>query len=266
MKYSLLVFFVFILTCMPFTSLEAAWPVVDYSQLQLKAFTSKRAILQEILQEGNQRVQILKMVEQIRQIDRQIELLGDPSKVNLRTLRRLYRLIEDIPISKTAEELEAVFHPDFLFAENAAFDPVSREIRIDGATVAQRDSALFIPEVKARQAFDHYDSVKSHSLDRRAELDSEIQDALDQLQTAQTDSEVQKLNGLIVTLNVRRAEMSDEIELAATEASSRFYRNRVESDIARKVRFQDERVRYRVGAQKHLESFPMLDSPVIFKP
>jgi len=254
-----------LLLLMVSSDLKAALQVVDVGSISAQWTTAKRDLLQQVLMEANQKTQIFRLVEQIQQIDAYLDRFGDPKKVNLRTLKNLYDMVSNLPISKTTEELERLLRTDYLYIDQPVYRTISPQIEVDGEVVAQRETDPFRPDLMARQSFSDYHELKEAAIAQRRQIDAQLQAALRELESASTSSEVQKIQAVITILNAQRAEITKEIHLAAVEASTRYYQNEVEARIARQAAHQERRAAYETGLRKNLTSFSLPSNPVLFE-
>ena len=85
------------------------------------------------------------------------------------------------------------------------------------------------------------------------------------IESATTTSEVQKLQMVLATLNVQYAATNSEIDLAATEASTRFFQNEVEARMQKQARLQDQRAAHIQAMRKNLQTFRLPNTPILFK-
>lgn len=242
----------------------AALPVVDAGSITTQLATAKRELLQQILMEANQKAIIANTVSQVKKLQTYIDLLGDPSKVDIDTLRGLYELLRELPYSQSAHELEIMLRDEYLFIDQPVYGAVSRDIVVDGKVVASRSTDEFKPEMAARGTIAYYQKFRDEALVRRAQVDKSIEAALRDLEHASTAAEVAKLQAVLGTLNAQRSEITHEIELAALEASTRHLANEVEADIRRKARAQEQAEIFKEGMRRSNETLPFLFGPVMF--
>ena len=246
--------------------LEATMPVIDYSAIYNQLVTSRRDLTQQLMQVKNQREQILQVTSQIRQLDSYLDRFGDPGEIELQALKDLYELVRELPATKSSKELERILSEDILFIKQDVYKVISKDITVDGEVVSARDTSAFKPDLAARQEFIEYHDLKDRALKKRSEIDEDLQASLRKLESASTASEVQKLQVVIASLNAQRAEVTKEIDLAASSATTRYFQNEVEERIAREARDQKQRETLKVGMRKSLSIFRFPDGPTIFKP
>lgn len=245
--------------------LEATTPVIDLRAIVTELKSARQDLQQQLRQVSNQRQQILHQVEQLRQVDDYLERFGDPGSVDLDTLKGLYQLVRSLPVSPSTKELEHILSGDYLFVEQEAYRQVTKDVIVDGQIVRARDTSVYKPELLARKSVEDYYDLKSEAGRQRDQIDSQLQQALGDLESATTDSEVQKIQITISTLSAQRAALTDEIALGASEASTRFIQNEVEARIARKARDQEQRANLETGMRQSMRLFRFPGKPTPFK-
>ena len=266
MKVFILIIFVLAALLGVGTQVQAAYPVIDVRAIYTEVVNSRRDLAQQITQVQNQRQQILQLTSQIAQLDDYLDRFGNPAQIQLQELKDLYQLVRELPVSKSSKELKRLLSDDILFVEQDLYDPISKDIIVDGEIVTSRDASPYQPNLAARQGFMEYHQLQNEALDKREAIDRDLQVALRKLESASTASEVEKLAVVIGSLNAQRAEVSREIDLAASTAMTRHLQNQAEAEIARKARDQEQRVSLKVGMRKSLNTYRFPSGPTLFKP
>ncbi|MEO0510946.1 MAG: hypothetical protein AAF065_13935 [Verrucomicrobiota bacterium] len=248
------------------TQVQAAYPVIDFRAIYTEIVNSRRDLAQQITQVQNQRQQILQLTSQIAQLDDYLDRFGNPAQIRLQELKDLYQLVRELPVSKSSKELRRLLSDDILFIDQDVYDPISKDITVDGEVVTARDTSVYKPDLAARQGFLEYHKLQNEALEKRNAIDRDLQVALRKLEGASTASEVEKLAVVISSLNAQRAEVSREIDLAASAAMTRHLQNQAETEIAQKARDQEQRATLKVGMRKSLNTYRFPSGPTLFNP
>lgn len=239
-------------------------PVIDYTAISTHLKTAQKDLVEQILQEANQRMQISQMARQIHQIDTYLERLGDPGGVDIDALRGIYGLIRELPLSQSAKDIARQINENYLFIDQPFYETVKREIFIGEEFLGYRDTSAYQPELVARKTIEEYRRVRAESMQRRQQIGRELKVAMAQLERATSDSEVQKLNALIETLNVQYSEASREVDLAAMEANMRYFQNQVEREIQGQAHFESQRAAHQRALLDNIGTFRLPTRPVQF--
>ena len=238
----------------------AGLAVVDVGLISTNLQNAKRDLIEQIFQEGNQQ-------KMIGQIDTYLDILGDPSKVDLELVNKILKLLNSVGVSLESEEIIRDLDENEIFAnkEGTPYEPVQRDIVVDGEVVGQIDPTVFKAEVATQRTVQHYRDVRSEVLTRRSEIKSELNQVLLKLRAAKTDSEVQKLSIVAKALDTQLAAVDREVSFAANELMSRWVELQLEEKIQAKAQVQKDRAAARIATEKDLKFYRLPSSPALFK-
>ena len=252
---------------MPSLPVKAGLAVVDYLQIARNTQAAEREMIELILQGEQQFEQIQQLLRQVQQMDDYLERLGDPKNTNyLRDLQRLLAFFESIGRGRTAFEIREGMEATELFRQRtgAVYPTIDELIIVDGEESGKIEAEEFIPEIAARRTLEHSREMQADTHWRREVVKQQLVKFLAQSQTAETASELHKINAAITGLRTELQIIDSEAEQAAREVQLNYHEQLVEERIARKVRLQREREKMRVGTEKSAEFFPMMDEPTLF--
>lgn len=248
----------------------AALPVVDVGLISTNLHNAKRDLLEQLLQGATQEQQLQQLLAQIRQTDDFLKRLGKLEDVeDLPGFRsEAEAFLKELEINLPSFEIIRDLDPDELFdkEEGSPYEAIKKDIVIDGAKVAEIDGEVVKPELAARRTIEHYQHVRSEVLKKRSFLKGELDLAMQQIRSATTSAEVQKLTAVINGLNTQLSATDSDLQFAANELTARYYQNRIEDDIRQKVYVQKDRAALKAGMRKHLDLFKLPSEPLIFKP
>lgn len=242
-------------------------PVQDISLIKTNLWTAKRDLAEQIFQGKRQLEQLQGLYSQIKQAETHLKRLGDPRKVTLETLKDALRFLQGVNLSRTYEDLVKDLQGDELFARSGSpvTTEVERSIRIDGQEVAETDTSVFRSEVASHRANEHYREVRDAALAERPRIKAEMNRTLQQLQSASTTSEIQKLNIVTRSLESQLAANDREIGFATSGVVATYLRNQNEKEIAAKLLVQRQRAALRYSTAKDLKLYEISSEPIPFK-
>lgn len=241
--------------------------VVDPTLIKTNLLNAKKDLAQQIIQEANQKTQIFRLEQQIKQAEDYLRRMGKPEEVNLKMLREILRFLERLEKNRSSAEIVKEIGSEEIFQTDPQGGPaqeVSKQILIDGKSEGLRQGEDFSEEVATRRTLAHYRAVKEAALIERRELKKQFALSLRELQGAKTSSEVQKISAILNSLQTQLAATDSEIRVAADEVLTRFLHNQNEKEIASKARVQEQRVRLRVGTSKDIERYRLPTKPFLF--
>ncbi|MEI8341555.1 MAG: hypothetical protein WCH43_08495, partial [Verrucomicrobiota bacterium] len=173
------------------SSFAGGMPVIDAVAIANQRIAAERDYLEQLLHEANQQTEIVKMVEQISQLDSYLDRFGDPSSIKeLEGLDELDRQLKAAPVLKLPDlkredlETDEVFRP---LASNIG-PKLDKEIVLNGKVEATRDGEIYTPEVAERRTQEDYQEVRASVLTRREILRTSIAGTTKQIQQASTAS------------------------------------------------------------------------------
>lgn len=245
----------------------AGLPVIDVAAITAQRLSAERDYLEQLLHEANQQTAILKMIEQIRQLDTSLERLGDPAAItNLQGLDELMRQLNAAPVLQLPELKAADFQPDEVFRslDSKLYPKLEKEITLDGKVEATRDDVIYHPEVAERRSQENYQKVKASVLTRREQLRQTMAGTVKAIQSAPTASEVQKLSAVLVGLQAELQSADHELDSAAGEVQTQVSANATEKEILRKAAVERERASMRVSTLKDAEIYKPFTTPIHF--
>jgi hypothetical protein len=241
--------------------------VQDISLVRTHLWTARREWTEQIFQGKRQLEQLQGLYSQIKQAETHLQRLGDPREVTLETLRDALGFLQQVNLSQTFEDLIKDLRGDELFSRSSSpvMTKVDRVIRVDGQEVAETDASVFRPEVASHRASEHYREVRDAALEERPKIKAEMNRTLQQLKSASTTSEIQKLNIVMRSLESQLAANDREIGFASSGVVATYLRNQNEKEIEAKLRVQRQRAALRYSTEKDLILYEISSEPIPFK-
>ena len=252
-------------------------PVVDAAHIASNRVSQAIDYVQQVLHEANQQTQILKEVEQIEQLYTQIEQLyaqieqmddylerfGDPKEIL--DLAGFDKLMDDLGRATGGLDIESRL-PDldgqgmFEFDGEGVFEPIESTVTI-GNQDFERDAGRYKPNDAARATIEQYREKKAQVIERRDALREEIASTAGQLRAAETDSEVKKLSGVLLSQQTELQAIDRELDIARGDAEARALENANQDDAQAKADAEAEARRFEEGNRRDLETYQLDQSP-----
>ena len=262
---------------LPATAPAGGIPVIDGAHIAANRVSHAIDYVQQVLHEANQQTQIAKQVEQIEQLYTQIEQLyaqieqmddylerfGDPKSIL--DLAGLDRLLGDLGRATDGLDIESRL-PDltgegmFGYDGEGVFEPIGSTVTI-GDQDFDRDAESYKANDAARVTIEQYREKKAEILERRDALREEIAATTQQLQSAETDSEVKKLTGVLLGQQTELQAIDRELDIARGDAEARAIENANQADAQAEAEAEAEARRFEVGNRRDLETYKIDRSP-----
>jgi hypothetical protein len=106
--------------------------------------------------------------------------------------------------------------------------------------------------------------VADNAAQRRSTIKDEIAQTTEQLQNATTDAEVQKLHGVLTSLNGDLASTDDEVNQAASSAMVQDIQNRNDQQKQIQALTEQQNAEFAESVSNYTAKFQLLDAPTTF--
>jgi len=217
--------------------------------------------------------QIAKQVEQIKMLTDQLnefkhyeDLFGDPKTVGLSMVTALTDDLKKTETGKSLESLLAIAdgHDALTFDGAGIYVTVGASfLTPDGKTVA-RPAADYKPFAAINRTADNFVAVADDAATRRAALKNRIAQTTQQLKSATTDAEVQKLHGVLTSLNADLASTDAEVNQAIGSALVQDIQNRNDSQKQQQALLEQEHAEFHEAVTNYVKTFQLLNEPTLF--
>ena len=98
---------------------------------------------------------------------------------------------------------------------------------------------------------------KEDVLERRDTLRAEIAETTEQLRSAETDSEVKKLTGIMLGLQTELQATDRELDIARGDAEARALENQNQAEAAAKAEAERDARRFEIANQRDVETYKL---------
>ena len=247
-------------------SAQAQWVVYDpTSQIQQIIDTAEQ-IAQFVTMVENQVTQIETLANQLSEFKNYESLFGNPSQVVLSTFQPLVNDLTRTELGQTLTTLETTVNASqaMLYNGSGLFQSVGTTFTTpDGQTITRQQTA-FKPVAAVQKTTDNYLSVSTDAAARRVALKNEIAATTEQLKSATTDAEVQKLQGILVGMSAALNNTDYEINQATASALVQDIANRNDAQRQVEAQKQQQHAEFTEAVQQYGQTFKLMNAPTAF--
>jgi len=209
-------------------SARAQWIVYDPTMNIEQILAEAESIAKYVTMIDNQVQQINTLTSQLSEFKNYESLFGNPSQVVLSMVPNLDSDLQSLEPIQNLENLVANANGNtaLTFNDNGIYATVGTSFQTPGGQTIQRPADQYKPFASIINTASNYVSVADNAAQRRASIKDQIAQTTQQLQNATTDAEVQKLHGVLTSLNSDLASTDDEVNQAASSAMVQDIQNR----------------------------------------
>jgi len=233
--------------------------------------------VQQILDEAENIAEYVDMVEnqvsQIETLDNQLSefknyesLFGNPSQVVLSMVGPLDTDLQSLEPGVNLENLVASANGNtaLTFNDSGIYATVGVSFQTPGGQTIQRPANQYEPFSAIINTASNYVSVADNAAQRRTAIKDEIAQTTEQLQNATTDAQVQKLHGVLTSLNGDLASTDDEVNQAASSAMVQDIQNRNDQQKQVQALTEQQNAEFEESVSNYTAKFQLLDAPPTF--
>ena len=233
--------------------------------------------IQQILDEAENIAEYVDMVDnqvqQIETLDNQLSefknyesLFGNPSQVVLSMVPNLDSDLQSLePIQNLGSLVaNASGNTALTFNDSGIYATVGVSFQTPRGQTIQRPANQYEPFAAIINTASNYVSVADNAAQRRATIKDEIAQTTQQLQNATTDAEVQKLHGVLTSLNGDLASTDDEVNQAASAAMVQDIQNRNDQKKQIVALTEQQNAEFEESVSNYSAKFQLLDAPTVF--
>jgi hypothetical protein len=150
------------------------------------------------------------------------------------------------------------------FNDNGIYATAGTTFQTPGGQTIQRPADQYKPFAAIINTASNYVSVADNAAQRRATIKAEIAQTTEQLQNATTDAEVQKLHGVLTSLNGDLASTDDEVNQAAASAMVQDIQNRNDQQKQILALTEQQNAEFTEAVSNYTAKFKLLNAPTVF--
>jgi membrane-associated HD superfamily phosphohydrolase len=214
----------------------------------------------------NQVQQIETLGNQLSEFKNYESLFGNPSQVVLSMVAPLDADLKSLEPGLNLENL--VGNADGSYAltynDSGIYATVGVSFQTPVGHTIQRPADQYKPFAAINNTANNYVTVADNAAQRRASIKDQIAQTTEQLQNATTDAEVQKLHGVLTSLNGDLASTDDEVNQAAASAMVQDIQNRNDQQKQIQALTEQQNAEFTEAVSNYTAKFQLFNEPTVF--
>jgi hypothetical protein len=247
-------------------SARAQWIVYDPISNVQQILDETENLAEYVDMVENQVQQIDTLESQLSQFENYENLFGNPSQVTLSMVAPLDTDLQGLEPIQNLGNLVASANGNtaLTFNDGGIYPTVGASFQTPGGQTIQRPANQYEPFAAIINTASNYVSVADSAAQRRATIKDEIAQTTQQLQAATTDAQVQKLQGVLTSLNGDLASTDDEVNQAASAALVQDIQNRNDQQKQVQALTEQQNAEFEESVSNYTAKFQLLDAPTTF--
>ena len=247
-------------------SARAQWIVYDPTVNIEQIVSQAEDIAKYVTMIDNQVQQITTLGNQLSELKNYESLFGNPSQVVLSMVTPLNADLQSLEPGVNLDKLVANADGTsaLTYNDSGIYATVGTSFQTPGGQTIQRPADQYKPITAIINTASNYVSVADNAAQRRATIKGEIAQTTQQLQNATTDAEVQKLHGVLTSLNGDLASTDDEVNQAASSAMVQDIQNRNDQQKQVQALTEQQNAEFEESVSNYTAKFQLLNAPTVF--
>ncbi len=247
-------------------SAHAQWVVYDPTMNVQQILDEAESIAKYVTMIDNQVQQIQTLTSQLTEFKNYEAVFGNPGKVVLSMVAPLNADLQSLEPGLNLENLVASANGNIALTYNDSgiYATVGTSFQTPRGQTVQRPANQYEPFSAVNNTASNYVAVADNAAKRRATIKDQIAQTTQQLQNATTDAEVQKLHGVLTSLNADLASTDDEVNQAASSAMVQDIQNRNDQQKQIQALTEQQNAEFTEAVSNYTAKFQLLNQPVQF--
>ena len=247
-------------------SARAQWIVYDPAMHTQAVLAEAQNLAKYVQMINNQVQQIQTLTSQLTEFKNYEAVFGNPSKVALSMVAPVNADLQKLEPGLNLENLVANADGNIAltFNNSGLYTTVGASFQTPGGQTILRPVSQYQPFSAIINTASNYVAAADNAAQRRATIKNLIAQTTGQLQQATTDAEVQKLHGVLTSLNADLASTDDEVNQAASAAMVQDIQNRNDQQKQNKALTEQQNAEFSESVSNYAAKFQLLNSPVQF--
>ncbi len=247
-------------------SARAQWIVYDPTMNAQQIINEAQSIAKYVQMINNQVQQIQTLTSQLTEFKNYEAVFGNPANVALSMVAPLKADLQSLEPGLSLENLVANANGNIAltFNNSGLYATVGTSFQTPGGQTVQRLADQYKLFSAVINSASNYVAVADNAAQRRAALKDQIAQTTQQLQNATTDAEVQKLHGVLTSLNADLASTDDEVNQAASAAVVQDIQNRNDQQKQIQALTEQQNAEFAESVSNYTAKFQLLNQPVQF--
>ena len=247
-------------------SARAQWIVYDPTSNIQQIMDEAENMAEFVSMIDNQVQQIETLGNQLSEFKNYESLFGNPSQVVLSMVAPLDADLKSLEPGLNLENLVGNADGNYALTYNDSgiYATVGVSFQTPGGQTIQRPADQYKPFAAVINSASNYVAVADNAAQRRAAIKDQIAQTTQQLQNATTDAQVQKLQGVLTSLNADLASTDDEVNQAASSAMVQDIQNRNDQQKQIQALTEQQNAEFTEAVSNYTAKFQLLNQPVQF--
>lgn len=247
-------------------SARAQWIVYDPTMNIQQILDQAENIAKYVTMIDNQVQQINTLTSQLTEFKNYEAVFGNPANVVLSMVAPLNADLQSLEPGKNLENLVSSADGNYALTYNDSgiYATVGVSFQTPGGQTIQRPADQYKPFTAIINTASNYVTVADNAAQRRATIKGQIAQTTQQLQNATTDAEVQKLHGVLTSLNSDLASTDDEVNQAASSALVQDIQNRNDQQKQIQALTEQQNAEFTEAVSNYTAKFQLLNAPTTF--
>jgi len=247
-------------------SARAQWIVYDPTVNIEQIVSQAEDIAKYVEMIDNQVQQIQTLGDQLSEFKNYESLFGNPSQVVLSMVPALDSDLKNIEPGLNLENLVSSADGNFAltYNDNGIYATVGASFQTPGGQTIERPADQYKKYAAINDTANNYVSVADDAAKRRATIKDEIAQTIEQLKSAATDAEVQKLQGVLTSLNADLASTDAEVNQAVGSALVQDIQNRNDQQKQIQALTEQQNAEFEESVSNYAAKFQLLNEPTVF--
>jgi hypothetical protein len=214
----------------------------------------------------NEVQQITTLGDQLSEFKNYENLFGNPSDVTVSTVPALDSDLQNLEPGQNLENLVANANGNIALTYNdgGIYASVGTSFQTPGGQTIQRPAGQYEPYSAVINSASNYVAVADNAAQRRETIKDEIAQTTEQLQSASSDAQVQKLHAVLTSLNGDLASTDDELNQAADSAMVQNIQNQNDQQKQVQALTEQQNAEFEEATSNYVTTFQLLDAPTTF--
>ena len=247
-------------------SARAQWIVYDPTSNIQQILDQAENLAKYVTMIDNQVQQIDTLTSQLSEFKNYESLFGNPSQVVLSMVAPLNADLQSLEPGKNLENLVSSADGNYALTYNDSglYATVGASFQTPRGQTIQRPADQYTLFAAINNAANNYVTVADNAAQRRTTIKNQIAQTTQQLQNATTDAEVQKLHGVLTSLNADLASTDDEVNQAVASAQVQDIQNRNDQQKQIQALTEQQNAEFAESVSNYTAKFQLLNAPTVF--
>ena len=247
-------------------SARAQWIVYDPTSNIQQILDEAENLAEYVDMVDNQVQQIETLDNQLSQFENYENLFGNPSQVSLPMLSTVEGDLQNLEPGINLENLVSSADGNYAltYNDNGIYATVGSTFQTPGGQTVPRPADQYKKFAAINDTANNFVTVADNADQRRQSIKDHIAQTMQQLQSASSDAEVQKLHAVLTSLNGDLASTDDEVNQAVGSAMVQDIQNRNDQQKQQQALQEQQDAEFHEAVNNYATKFQLLNEPTVF--